>query len=318
MSNGIGGLRRSFLVVGAGPVGGIFGCHMAAAGHEVTVADPWREHAEAIRSSGIVLDDYKSLHGLPSRVVGSVAEASGESFDYVVVAVKTPHMPAVAASMKDLPGGYVVVSLQNGLDNEEYLAESCPAETVLRVAVNYAGNIAAPGSIHMTFFNKPNYVGCLCGEYECQHARELADLMTAAHLETKVSPDIKRHTWKKTILNAALGPVSAVMGMTMAEAMGCGDTARVVEDLLKECIDVARAAGYTYGDNFFEFCIDYLSRGGHHKPSMLVDLEKGRPTEIDFVNGKVVWYGNQLGVPTPINRTFVALIRAMESGRMGS
>ena len=73
---------------------------------------------------------------------------------------------------------------------------------------------------------------------------------------------------------------------------------------------MAQAAGYDYGPEFYDFCLEYLSRGGHHYPSMAVDMQASRPTEIDYINGKIVYYGLQLNVPVPVNFTMTSMVKA--------
>lgn len=303
---------KRILVFGLGATGGIFACHLADSGNKVFGLDPWRAHADAVREGGIRLTGLTTLSSGLEEVAANLTELSDRDFDYVIVAVKTPYMADVVSDLASLDGDYRVVSLQNGLDNEDYFARFIDKDRVLRVSVNYAGNVTAPGVIEMAFFHKPNFVGCLCEEGDCEYSRELAGIMSAGGLETESTDEIKKFTWRKAILNAALSPVSALLGITMAEVMKNEETRGVVEMLLKEGIEVASAAGYEYGDEFFEQCLDYLSSAGPHKPSMLIDIENGKPTEIDYINGKIAYYGNELNVPVSVSTTLTALVKAKE------
>lgn len=310
-------IDKRFLVVGLGPAGGIFATHLAASGVSVSAVDPWEEHIARVKADGLSLSGFSSIHSHLSQCCTSFSELKNQEFDYVVIAVKTPFMKDAVEAIEKLPGEFLVVSLQNGLDNEEYLGRHFGEERVLRVVVNYAGLIHTPGEIEMTFFHKPNFVGCICMEEGCMAGQQLASALTLADLDTKSVDDIKRFTWRKTILNASLSPVSSVMGLTMAEVMNSAEGFRLVEMLLRECIAVAQAAGYDYGEGFYDHCLDYLQRGGHHKPSMLIDLEKSNPTEIDYINGMVDSYGYQLNVAVPVNTVMTSLVKAREkqSGR---
>jgi 2-dehydropantoate 2-reductase len=205
-----------------------------------------------------------------------------------------------------------VISYQNGIGNEEFLAKYFGKDRAMRVAINYAGNVVGPGKIRMSFFHKPNHIGCMCGTSICGHAIELAELMTSVGLETEPTAEIKRLTWRKTILNAALSPVCAVLAQTMSSVMEFPPARELVEALLWESISVARAAGFDYGEGFFDDCVKYLATAGPHKPSMLVDIENGMPTEIDFINGKIASVGQELQVPVPLNTTMTALVKARE------
>jgi len=304
--------KRSILIFGLGPSGGILAAHLASVGAKVAGIDVWQEHLAAIKTDGIRIQGYTSLQAHLDQCAVSVKDLASRDFDYCVIATKTPQLPAVVADIERLPGDFKVISLQNGLDNEDFLASHLGRDRVLRVAINYAGIIKQPGLIEMVFFQKPNYIGCMCDEDDCPVASDLSALLSEAGLETQAVENIKYHTWRKTILNAALSPVSAVLGMTMADVMSCAETYALVELLLRECIDVAQHAGYDYGDGFYDFCMDYLQRGGHHKPSMLVDLENGNPTEIDYINGKIDSYGYKLNVDVPVNKVLTALVKAKQ------
>jgi|Deesub1362B_J571_1020462.scaffolds.fasta_scaffold02942_4 2-dehydropantoate 2-reductase len=304
--------KRTFLVVGLGPTGGIFASHLARAGFEVWGIDIWREHVHAIRQTGMSIEGTRRFQAALPHVAEDYRQLAGKHFDFVGIAVKTPYLEEVLQNISCLDGNYCVVILQNGIDNEEEVARRVARERVLRLVVNYAGNVVKPGVIKMTFFNAPNYLGCLCGKANCPEATELADMLTQAGLDTQATQDIKRYEWQKTILNAALSPISALLNLTMEEVLKSGETRRVVEEALRECITVAKKAGFDYGDGFFDFSMQYLSKGGHHKPSMLIDLLSNRPTEIDFINGKFVEYGAKLGVATPVNETLTALVKTRE------
>ena len=304
---------KKILVIGLGPTGGILASYLSQAGYPVFGFDLWREHILKVQEEGLRLT---GLNSLTARLAQASAELNGLGsirFDYVFIAVKTPFLADVVKELGVLKGDFTAVAVQNGIDNEEYLARHLDRSRVMRMAVNYAGNMTGPGGIRMTFFNRPNYVGCLCGDDQCAHTLELSSILSRAGLETVGTGDIRPHTWKKTILNAALSPVTALTGQTMAQAMADPDAVRLVRMILEECISVAAKAGLSFGEGFLEFCLDYLAKGGPHKPSMLIDLERGNPTEIDYINGKIVEYGQALGVPVPVNTALTFLVKAKET-----
>jgi 2-dehydropantoate 2-reductase len=307
--------QKKILVIGLGPVGSIFSAHLAASGFPVWGVDIWKEHCLKINEEGVRIEGVSPRHAFLRQACVSVDSLDNDRFDFVVIAVKTPFLPDVVEKMKTLPGPFVTVSLQNGIGIEEFLAKQIGEERVLRVVVNYAGNVKGPGTILMTFFNKPNQVGCICSHEICEHARELADCMNKAGLETEAVKEIAYYTWKKTILNAAVSPISAVLEMTVKEVMYNENTLRQVKELLKESIAVADKMGYHYGEGFFQDCLDYLVKAGNHTPSMLTDLESGNPTEMDYVNGKIVEAGRLVQVPVPVNTVFTNLVKAKETLR---
>lgn len=302
--------KKKVLVIGLGPVGGIFAAFLANSGIHVYGVDIWEEHINEIKSNGLKIEGES-----PSKLVEActyVNQLKEREFDYIVIAVKTPNMKNVINDIKDFPGEFRVVSLQNGLDNEEYLADYFGKKRILRVAVNYAGSITSFGNAKISFFHKPNYVGCICHQHGCNHADEFAQIVTEAGLDTETNNDIKRFTWQKTILNAALSPLAALLNMLMDDLMKNEGTRDLAEALLLEGISTAKAVGYDFGDDFLENCMKYLSTAGPHKTSMLVDMENCNPTEIDFINGRIVFYAKRHNIPTPNNICITSMIKAKE------
>jgi 2-dehydropantoate 2-reductase len=163
----------------------------------------------------------------------------------------------------------------------------------------------------MSFFNAPNYIGMIDPSSE-KKAKELAEIITSADLETEFTSEIKKYEWEKIILNAALSPVCALTRRTMKQMMEFDNTRNLAESILREGIEVAAANGIHFQPDFLNFCMNYLDKAGHHRTSMHVDIEKKSPTEIGFINDKIVKYGKAKGIPTPINSTIVSLIRGSE------
>jgi 2-dehydropantoate 2-reductase len=304
--------NKKFLVIGLGPIGGIFACHLKGSGCTVFGVDVIQDYINVINSEGLTIEGLTSKKAKLDGVSTKLSDFEDTPFDYVVIAVKAPYMSSIVSELKGFTGDPMIVSMQNGIDTEEYLATHFGQEKTMRIVINFAGNVLSPGKIKMTFFHKPNYVGCLCKTDNCSHQKKISQLMTQAQLETEQTGQIKKHAWKKTLLNSVLAPLSALLGMTMAEVMSCNETRSLVELLFKEGLQVAQQAGYDYGEEFFQQGIGYLSGAGHHKPSMLIDIEKGNPTEIDFINGKIADYGKRFNIPVPLNTVITNLIKAKE------
>jgi 2-dehydropantoate 2-reductase len=122
-----------------------------------------------------------------------------------------------------------------------------------------------------------------------------------------------RHVWEKNILNSALCSICAVTGQTMAEAMQYTHSRKIAIQLLEEGLKVAEADGYDFGSDALTKFTAYLEKGGAHKPSMLIDVENKKPTEVDFMSGAIARYGQKYNVPTPVNSIFTDLLKTIES-----
>ncbi len=304
------GLKIS--IIGAGPSGGILATYLAKNGEYVILVDILKNRIDAIRKNGLTISGFVEMHSEIPHLCYSISELAPYKPDVLFIAVKTSALRKVIEEIQKIwHPGMKVISYQNGLDNELLLAETFGSENVLRVVINYAGNVVGDANIEMTFFNKPNFVG-IVSEHAKNFATRIVNLMTEAELGTEFTENIKWHTWKKTILNSSMSPLCALTEMTMHEALGFPETRILVEEALKEGILVAKADGYDYGADFFDTCMVYLSKGGHHKPSMCADLENRCLTEIDFLNKKIIEYGEKYNIPTPYNLALTHLIKARE------
>ena len=306
--------KRIFAIIGAGPIGGIMGAHLRNAGYNVFLVDIQKGHLEEIAQEGLRIQGFKEMSARFPResLCHSIGELAGKNVDTVFISVKASIMPRILPDIEKATGNNTTfVSLQNGLDTEDCIGDTFGKENTLRIVVNYAGNLVANGVVRLSFFNAPNFIGMIHPDAEGK-ARELADIITGADLSTQFTPEIKKYEWEKTILNAALSPVCALTRRTMKQMMELGYTRELVKAILVEGIEVAEANGIFYGPDFFVHCMGYLDKAGHHKTSMHVDVEKENPTEIGFLNEKIVEYGKLKGVPTPYNSTIVALIRGAE------
>ncbi len=300
-------------IVGAGPVGSIAAAHLAKAGQEVYVADVWREQVAALIAGGVRIEGALQAHEQIAGGFSRCADLATVSPDYLILSFKTCLLRGLLPELAKVVGPRtVVVSMQNGLDTEEILSHAFNHNKILRFVVNFAGKLIEPGRALASFFHPPNHIGCACRKEECEDAHELASLLGGAGLQTTSQRDIKRYVWEKTILNSSLSPVSAITGLTMREVMETPDTRSIVDSLLTESIKVAARVGYDFGPGFFEYCVSYLEGGGPHKPSMLMDVEAQRETEITFLNGRISYYGDLLGLPTPMNDMFTRLVRTLE------
>ena len=306
--------KYRFGIVGVGPVGSIMGAHLAKAGHNVTLVDILRAHMDEIMTNGLSITGFKEMNVPFSRanICYGIDEMSGKNVDVVFISVKASVLPQILPILKQVAKpDMTFISLQNGLDNEDLIADVFGKENTLRIVVNYAGNLIDNGKVRMSFFNAPNYIGMIDPAAE-KKARMLAEIITAADLETAFTSNIKKYEWEKIILNAALSPVCALTRRTMKQMMEFEDTRELAEAVLCEGIEVAKANGIYFESGFLAHCMDYLDKAGHHRTSMHVDIEKKNPTEISFINDKIVKYGKAKGIPTPHNSTIVSLIRGSE------
>jgi len=303
---------QSFAVVGAGPVGCIVAAFLARGGYEVTLCDVIPELVEPALNPGIIIKGAEELQQPVSRICTSVDDLSDQIPDVIFLTVKAYAIPLIASAIEGFyKEGMYVVSWQNGIDTEFELAKVLGSKPVMRAVVNYGCGMEKPGHVSIPFHHPPHFIQELDPESE-QAAVAVAEALTRSGLLTHHTQEIISMVWRKGILNSCMNPVCAVTGMTMAQAMNDPIVFQIIDALIKEGVHIARANEITLGWQFYPYCMEYMGKAGNHKPSMLVDIENKRRTEIDYINGKIVDYGRQVGMETPYNTTLMALVKALE------
>ena len=308
------GAFDTFAVIGAGPVGSIMAAHLARLEKKVYVVDIQEYLIRAIREQGITVEGQgRTFTARVNDAFLFTANLERLKADWIIIAVKSNSLDSLLEELKLVFGReQKILILQNGIDNEEKVAERFGAENVFRAVPNYAGGIVKPGVYRLSFFNPPNYLGA-CVPANEPIGLKLAALITQAGLETVFTPDIKKQEWIKTILAAGLMPVCATTGLNMKEAMDNDETRCLCERILAESIAVADRVGYKFEDDFFETCLSYLSQADYHKPSSSIDLEAGNPVE--YVFQPIIDYGRKLETPTPCLQSLTWIMRTLEKER---
>ena len=304
---------RRFAVVGAGPVGCIVAAFLAKGGYDVTLCDILPELLEPAESRGIILEGAENLQQTVSRTTTNIDDLSSDPPDVIIITVKANALPLIASAIQEFQTeGMYVISWQNGIDTELELANVLGSTPVMRAVVNYGCGLKGPAHVVIPFHHPPHYIQQL-DDAATQAAEAIAQALSGSGLETHHTDQIISMVWRKSIMNACMNPVCAVTGLTMAQAMGDPIVFQIVDALVKECVQVARANEIILGWNYYPGAISYMRNAGNHKPSMLMDIEANRRTEIDYINGKFVQYGEQADVPTPYNRTLRAMVKGLES-----
>lgn len=302
-------------VIGLGPVGSILAAHLAKGKVDVVVQDAMPNIRLRVKQSGITISGITQIATKINKIANSIPELAEFGTEIVFVVTKACYLKDVLPEIKQICTPKMkIVSFQNGLDNERLIAEQLGINTTYRVVINYAGNLTGPGKAVMNWFQPPNYIGAYHkGKYTTdEDTRKIASILTTTGLKTEETSDIKKHVWEKAILNSALCSICAVTGQTMKEAMEFEHSHGLAVNMLEEGLKVAKADGYGFGSDALARFTSYLEKGGAHKPSMLIDVENKRPTEVDFLSGAITRYGQKYKIPTPVNSTFTGLLKTIE------
>ena len=297
-------------VVGCGAVGSLFAANLAQLDDvEVWAYDLARDHVDAINASGLRLSGAGDVVG---RLRATADAAELPACDFGIVATKAMHTePAIAATAHAFADGSVC-TVQNGLGNEEALAGH--VARVIRGTTFPAGRVVEPGHVQWDVKGDTTIGPFEPSPAPFEEVERLAEACTRAGLPTEAVADARGPQWRKVIFNAATNPIGALTGLTHGRV--CEDAAlrKLVSGLVDEGKAVAAAQGIVL-DADPEELIDHAARPDvayDHKASMLQDVEARRATEIDYLNGGIVRFGRELGVPTPLNEAILALVKGLE------
>jgi 2-dehydropantoate 2-reductase len=298
-------------VVGAGGVGSVFGGRLAAAGHDVWLVHRRREVIDALRRDGLRLEDTDGHHELIRLQATDSTSEVGE-VDLVLILTKSTDTRAAAEASRCVMGeATVAVTLQNGLGNLEIMAEVLGSERVL-LGMTYAGAaLVGPGHVRHTAAGR-TFLGEPSGSHS-DRAEHLARTLSEAGMPTEATDRLWEMVWGKLVINAAMNATCALTGASGEAALRSAAASSLVGLVAEETATVAAALGISlpYPDaaaRVRKHCQDV----GASKPSMLQDMERGRPTEIDAINGAIVREGARLGIPTPFNQALLLLVKARE------
>jgi 2-dehydropantoate 2-reductase len=307
-----GGVVR-VAVIGCGAIGSLYAAHLARVeGVEVWAVDPWRDHVDAITAGGLRVTGAAEF---AATVHARTDAAQLPACQLGIVATKSGDTRAAVAAAAGVLGDAGVVSVQNGIGNEEVLAEFLPR--VMRGTIVPAGAVTAPGTVR---YDAPG--DSWIGPFEPRPARaeeiaQLAGLLTQGGLTTHAVPDARGPQWTKVVFNAATSPLSALTGLTVGQVCTDAGLRDQVDRLITEARAVCVAAGITLTRDPAGSVAEAIREAFWHKPSMLQDVLARRPTEIDVLNGGIAEEGRRRGVATPGHDAMVALVRGLERSWSG-
>lgn len=319
-------------IYGAGSLGTILGAYISRGGEKIELINRNKAHVEALQTQGAHI--IGTVQFVQPVVAYTPAEMSGK-YDIVFLMTKQQHNAEVVAMLKDfLAEDGVLVTFQNGLP-ELQIADIIGEERVMGCTVAWGATMQRAGVCELT--SSPDALSFSLGSISATRNRHFDKVKQLLELMGKV--DVEENfigtRWSKLLINASFSGMSAVLGCTFGEAAKPKASRRIVQALIKECIDVCKAGGIRiepvqgkdivklldYNNALkkaFSFFIIPIAIRKHAalKASMLQDLEKGKLTEVDAINGAVSAFGRKVGCPTPMNDRVVDIIHRIERGEL--
>ena len=319
-------------IYGAGSLGTILGAYISKAGVEIELINRNKAHIEALQTKGAHITGTVEF---TQPVVAYTPDQMNGEYDVIFLMTKQQHNAEVVTMIKDyLAADGALVTFQNGLP-EVQIAEILGEERVLGCTVAWGATLQGPGVCELT--SAPDALSFSLGAISPKKNKHFDKIKEV--LEHMGTVDVEENfigtRWSKLLINASFSGMSAVLGCTFGEAAAPRESRKIVQALIKECIDVCAKGGIriepVQGKDIVKL-LDYhnpikkavaymiipiaIRKHAKLKASMLQDIEKGKLTEVDAINGAVCDYGKKVGFPTPANNKVVEIIHKIEKGEL--
>lgn len=319
-------------IYGAGSLGTILGAYIMKNGGAVELINRNRAHVEALRSEGATVTGTVNFS---QKVIAYTPDEMTGVYDIILLMTKQQHNSEVVTFLKDyLAEDGVIVTLQNGLP-EFQIADIVGEERVLGATVAWGAAMKSPGVCELT--SSPDSLTFSLGSFSSVPNRHFNEVKSLLELmgPVEVDDNFIGTRWSKLLINSAFSGMSAVLGSNFGKAAGKWSSRRIIQALIKECIDVCAAGGIRIApiqgkdvvrlldySNPIKKAVSFMiipvaiRKHARLKASMLQDLENGKKTEVDSINGAVSAYGRKIGFPTPMNDKVVEIVHRIEDGEL--
>jgi len=319
-------------IYGAGSLGTILGAFITKNGGQIDLINHNKAHVEALRTNGATVTGTLEF---TQKVTAYTTEEMNGTYDVIFLMTKQLANAEVVPMLKGfLAEDGVIVTLQNGIP-ELQISDIVGEDRVLGCTVAWGATMQGPGVCELT--SAPDSLTFSLGSLAAKPNPHMAEVKALLELmgPVEIDENFIGTRWSKLLINAAFSGMSAVCGSTFGEAAGDKASRKIVQALIKECIDVCAKGGIKIepiqGKDVVKL-LDYsnpvkkaisffiipiaIKKHALLKASMLQDLEKGKKTEVDAINGVVSAYGRKIGFPTPMNDMVVDIIHRIEAGEL--
>jgi 2-dehydropantoate 2-reductase len=305
-------------IVGLGATGTVLAAALLRKDSKIILVGRSNALGKTLERKGISVSGALSYFAVVENYCSSIRDLGKYNPDLIFITTKTCDLHHVLDQLTTVyKPGTKIVSAHNGLGTEDLIAERFGADSALRMSLNFGVAQIAPGQVRVAFFNPPNHLGGVLPQNH-KIGKDIAGWFTDAGLDTVYVDDIKLNVWKKMVMKCTMASICAVTDKTIKDALNHPPTREIADACFEEIVAVAAAKGYDLEENDINRAVAYLEKAGVHKDSMCADIEHRKPTEIDFLGGKVVAYAQKAGLSVPIYTTMTNLVKALESNYSGN
>lgn len=291
------------LIVGSGAMALLFGSRLASVGVRVTLLGSWEEGINAVQRMGIRVLSSEGENRYPVAVAREAGEIRNTKAALVLVKSWQTERAASQLSQILVPDG-IVLTLQNGLGNQEILSSYLGEERVAQGVTTYGGTLIEPGLV------RPGGEGVVSVQ---AHPRlnSLTKDIKKAGFTLQVVPDILSLVWGKLVINVAINPLTAILGVQNGKLLESQSAVNIMVQAATEAAEVAKAKGILLNiEDPAQAAKSVAQATGKNFSSMLQDINRGSPTEIDYLCGAVTRIGRSVNVPTPVNHLLWQIIKS--------
>ncbi len=295
---------ESLLIVGTGALASLFGARLSSAGFDVTLLGTWEAGLQALRQGGIRLETPDGQKIYSVKAVRYPSEAAAAT--YALILVKSWQTERAANQLLEiLKDDGLVLTLQNGIGNREILARVLGRDRVVQGATTTGATLLGPGHV------RPGGEGVITVE-DHPGLGPLLEKLRAAGFRVDCVTDVERVLWRKLIVNVAINPLTAILDIPNGELLNRPAARQLMADAVREVKLVARAEGIDIDlDDPLAAAENVARKTASNRSSMLQDVSRGAPTEIDMICGAVIRGGKKHAIATPVNRTLYLLIKSL-------
>ncbi len=299
-------------IVGCGAMGSVYAGLLASNAHEVIGIAPMPEHIQAISKRGLRVEGASGDRVVRIR---AYTEVPHESVDLVIIAVKAAQAGEAARQAQPLLAPHtLVLAMQNGLGSADDIAQAVGGDRLaLGIAAAFGASLEGPGHVHHNGMSAIR-IGAYAG-LPPESVSRLADIWAGAGFNAEAVPNLPAMQWEKLICNVAYSAPCTLAGMTIGEVLDDPHASAVSQAAAIEAWEIARARGIAVA---ISDPVAHVRAFGERirgaKPSVMLDHELGRPSEIDFINGAIPREAAKVGRTAPVNATLTALVKVRERG----
>ena len=298
-------------VIGAGAMGTLFGAHLAQAGNDVTMIDVVPQVIDAINTRGILLEDDDGSHVVPAAA--GRAEDMTSPVDLAILFTKTVFSrSALQASDTYIGQNTLVLTLQNGIGNDDVLCEFVDRDRILLGVTNYPSDLLGPGHVSS---HGNGYVRFMSlNGVRSPELERVEDVLKKAGLNAVITPDVMAAVWEKVAFNAVMNGTTAVCRLPVKGIADSEYGISLARRIAEEAVSVAAASGVNDPmAKLWDSVSDAFAHHGEHYPSMAQDVMKKRPTEIDSIHGGILAKAREKGISVPCIETICDLVHILQS-----